>query len=290
MADVQDLVLVVADGRIELAAGGHTLGCAPESLVGLELVDALATKDPQALERLRLAAIDAPLGRSAASAVELLPLNGVTRWVDVTVADCRDEPDVVGLVVTVRDTTEHHTLLAQLAEQTAVDPVTGLATRHRFTETLVSAVHRAQRTGEHVAVLYASIDGFRNINEAFGNAGGDHVLQEVAARLKACVRIEDLVARIVGDEFAILLAGLQIEAGRGYAVDVADRVAESLAERILVRESAGGATSVTLTASIGLAHRGRGTFEPSAEDLRAEARASAEAVKLNSRRWRDLSV
>ena len=290
MADVQGLVLVVADGRIELAAGGDTLGCSPESLVGIELIDAIVTTDPQALERLRLGAVDSPAARSTATSIELMPMNGLARWIDVTVNDRRADPDVGGLVVTVHDATERQQLLNRLAEQTATDPVTGLATRHRFTETLVSAVHRAKRTGEHLAVLYAGIDGFRSVNEAFGHSGGDHVLHEVAARLNAAVRSEDLVGRIVGDEFAVLLAGLQIEAGRGYAVDVADRIADSMTRPILLANEPGTATSVTLTVSIGVAHCGRGTYEPTAEELLAEARTSAEAVKQNSRRWRDLSV
>lgn len=290
MADARDLVLVVTDGRIEFAAGGDTLGCAPENLLGVDLVDAIVTTDPHALERLRLSALDAPSARSDGKSIELMPMNGVARWIDVTVADRRADPDVGGLLVTVHDATERQQLLTRLAEQTATDPVTGLATRHRFTETLVSAVHRAQRTGEHVAILYAGIDGFRSVNEAFGHAGGDSVLREVAARLNAAVRSEDLVARIVGDEFAVLLAGLQTEAGRGYAIDVADRIADGMTRPIHVTGEPGAGTSVTLTLSIGAAHRGRGTYEPSAEELLAEARTSAEAVKQNSRRWRDLSV
>jgi diguanylate cyclase (GGDEF)-like protein len=87
------------------------------------------------------------------------------------------------------------------------------------------ALAQARRAGRSVAVLFIDLDGFKAVNDHFGHAFGDRLLQEVAVRLRECVREDDLVARVGGDEFVLLLPYLR-------QPDDADRIARKLAERV----------------------------------------------------------
>ena len=100
---------------------------------------------------------------------------------------------------------ERDALAARLHDLAFSDNLTGLANRARFHDRLGEALARARRHGSPVVVMLLDLDDFKPVNDRFGHAGGDAVLREVAQRLLSCVRETDLVARIGGDEFAILL-------------------------------------------------------------------------------------
>jgi diguanylate cyclase (GGDEF)-like protein len=85
------------------------------------------------------------------------------------------------------------------------DSLTGLANRLLFEEHLSRAIAEADRSGEHLAVLFVDLDGFKAINDTYGHAAGDRVLCQVATRLRHGVRRPDTVARLGGDEFAVLV-------------------------------------------------------------------------------------
>jgi diguanylate cyclase (GGDEF)-like protein len=86
------------------------------------------------------------------------------------------------------------------------DELTGLLNRRGFIEELKRALARARRTGESGVVIFCDVDHFKNVNDRFGHAGGDEVLRTIARTITASVREIDTVARIGGDEFAVLLA------------------------------------------------------------------------------------
>ena len=88
------------------------------------------------------------------------------------------------------------------------DPLTGLANRALFTDRLNQAIQRADRSGELVGVIYADLDGFKPINDTLGHAAGDEVLKAVGHRLADSVRASDTVARMGGDEFAMIVERL----------------------------------------------------------------------------------
>lgn len=88
------------------------------------------------------------------------------------------------------------------------DPLTGLPNRTMFSDRLEQTLARAERSGHPFAVLYLDLDGFKPINDRLGHAAGDAVLRHVAQVLGGCLRKSDTVARIGGDEFAILLSEL----------------------------------------------------------------------------------
>lgn len=102
------------------------------------------------------------------------------------------------------------------------DPLTDLPNRWLFNDRLDQALRRGQRQGEMVALHYFDLDDFKAVNDSFGHVTGDRLLVAVAQRLAACVRDSDTLARIGGDEFAIVQSDVAGRAG-----------AEMLAERLL---------------------------------------------------------
>ncbi|GAA1810596.1 GGDEF domain-containing protein [Planosporangium flavigriseum] len=124
------------------------------------------------------------------------------------------------------------------------DPLTGLANRDKFLEMMERRL--APAAGPRLGVLYIDLDGFKPINDTLGHAAGDRVLTVVAQRLSEAARSDDVVARIGGDEFAIMLAELQ------YTAD-----AETVAQRIQSALGAGidiDGVPVRVGASIGIAY------------------------------------
>ncbi len=91
------------------------------------------------------------------------------------------------------------------------DVLTGLPNRLFFHDRLEQVIAHAARNNQHVALLFLDLDRFKHVNDSIGHAGGDVLLNEVAARLKSCVRESDTVARTGGDEFIVLLSDFGTE-------------------------------------------------------------------------------
>jgi diguanylate cyclase (GGDEF)-like protein/PAS domain S-box-containing protein len=145
---------------------------------------------------------------------------------------------------TVEEITERVALEQRLAFLAHHDPLTGLSNRTFFAEQLDAALNRARR-GEGFALFFLDLDGFKNVNDTLGHAAGDEMLKAVSDELRNCVREIDTIARMGGDEFAIIQA----------STETVEEV-EVLAERIL--KTIGSAkkidnTQLVLGCSIGIA-------------------------------------
>lgn len=122
--------------------------------------------------------------------------------------DFNESGQVVGFYTMVIDATDAKHAQESLRDFARTDGLTGLPNRSRLRERLGDALARARRNGYQVACLYLDIDHFKTINDTLGHAGGDEALKQFAARLRDCVRETDLVARLAGDEFVVVLEGL----------------------------------------------------------------------------------
>ncbi|MEO0503200.1 MAG: GGDEF domain-containing protein, partial [Pseudomonadota bacterium] len=109
-------------------------------------------------------------------------------------------------------------------EASVIDPLTGLHNRRYAMPHVTRIAERAQRTGKPFALMIADMDHFKRINDQYGHAAGDAVLIEVANRLRSNLRAVDLVARIGGEEFLMVLPGVTLKNARAAAKRLCRRV------------------------------------------------------------------
>ena len=152
---------------------------------------------------------------------------------------------ITGVVLSISNVTEARRLAQQMAFQANHDALTKLPNRNLFQDRLEHAIVRSRRGREPLAVLFVDLDHFKHVNDSLGHAAGDTLLCGVAARLEACVRAEDTVARLSGDEFVILLEGLS---HAELATLVARKVIQALLPPFVVE-----AHEFFITCSIGIA-------------------------------------
>lgn len=113
----------------------------------------------------------------------------------------------------------------ELEHRASHDPLTGLPNRHQLQHELQYAIAHAAQSGDGLAVLYLDLDGFKEVNDRGGHDTGDRLLREVAQRLQQGLRQGDLVARVGGDEFVVLLPGCRnTEAARAIADSLRTRL------------------------------------------------------------------
>jgi len=145
---------------------------------------------------------------------------------------------------------------ATIQELADTDSLTGIANRRHFVERFAEARARLKAHGQRYAFLLADIDHFKRVNDAYGHATGDAVIIAVTRRIAAAVRTEDLVGRLGGEEFGILLMDCE---GRD-----AEARAESIRQAIADQPIAVGEDRLSVTVSIGIADG-----EPRTQDFNA---------------------
>jgi diguanylate cyclase (GGDEF)-like protein/PAS domain S-box-containing protein len=133
----------------------------------------------------------------------------------------------------------------QLEHLAYYDVLTGLPNRRLLADRFGIALSQARRARTALAVCYLDLDGFKAVNDSFGHRTGDHLLVEVAERLKGCVRSGDTIARLGGDEFVLVLLGFEQDSEN-------DRILDRILGSLTTPFSIGG-SSINISASIGVA-------------------------------------
>jgi diguanylate cyclase (GGDEF)-like protein/PAS domain S-box-containing protein len=167
-------------------------------------------------------------------------------WVLCRGVAVRDEQgEAVRIVGSLTDVTKQKHSEAALLQQAQHDKLTGLPNRSLFTEMLRNALARAKRSKDYTfAVLFLDFDRFKVINDSLGHEVGDMLLVSIAQQFRLHLRTVDTAARVGGDEFVILLDGID---GIEGAIEVADRLLSAFSEPHKL-----GSHEVTSTASIGI--------------------------------------
>lgn len=137
-----------------------------------------------------------------------------------------------------------------LAHQAYHDGLTGLANRSLLHNSLSQAISRARRHQRGMALLYLDLDGFKPVNDCQGHEAGDELLVTVADRLRASIRAEDVVARVGGDEFAVIMEDLDDPVA---ARQVAQRLVAEVGKPVVI-----GGKEVVIGVSVGIAFSPRG--------------------------------
>jgi diguanylate cyclase (GGDEF)-like protein/PAS domain S-box-containing protein len=133
---------------------------------------------------------------------------------------------IAGCVVIFHDVSELRGLAREMSYQASHDALTGLVNRAEFERRLGAALDSARGEGVGHVVAYLDLDRFKLVNDSSGHIAGDNLLREISGLLKQRVRDSDTVARVGGDEFAMLLAGCPLDKARQIADDVCLGVAE----------------------------------------------------------------
>jgi len=133
----------------------------------------------------------------------------------------------------------------KLSTLSSTDVLTGIYNRLQFDKSLKEKMAHADRYNQTMALLFLDLDNFKTINDTLGHYVGDLLLQEVAKRLDTCLRIDDFLSRIGGDEFAIILTEVK---NRNAVIDVAQKIIKILSEPYNL-----SGNNIQITASIGIA-------------------------------------
>lgn len=154
-------------------------------------------------------------------------------WTLVSAAAMNEPDGDTGYLYQIQDLTERKRAERQLVQLAYYDPLTGIGNRARLHQQLEHLVAVAKRANQRFALVFMDVDNFKQVNDSLGHASGDVLLKTMAERLQACVRESDLLARIGGDEFVLVLT--MIDEAEDVLVTL-QKVGSALAQPIRIDE------------------------------------------------------
>ncbi|MEQ9462031.1 MAG: EAL domain-containing protein [Haliea sp.] len=135
-----------------------------------------------------------------------LPIRQSTPWYEARIVPIRDQRQLVCLV---RNITELHDARLRLEAVAHYDSLTGLANRSMLDNLLERSIRTARRNRKRLAIMFIDLDRFKDVNDSLGHAAGDELLKQAARRLQTALRDSDILARMGGDEFVVVLDDLE---------------------------------------------------------------------------------
>ncbi|WP_052130240.1 sensor domain-containing protein [Ureibacillus sinduriensis] len=182
------------------------LGFTPEFLIGKNILSFIYPDDLEsAIEVIKKVLTHAT---SFSSVARLKTIDNNWKWTESILSPVLQDNEVTSIVVVSRDITERKEFEGQLRYLAYHDMLTGLPNRRLFDEELEDYINQAEMSNQNFAVFYLDLDRFKVVNDTLGHHIGDQLLVEVTKRLKTQIRPHDLLARMGGDEFALLVKNL----------------------------------------------------------------------------------
>jgi diguanylate cyclase (GGDEF)-like protein/PAS domain S-box-containing protein len=249
-----DVVTIVGEDlrvRWQAASIRGVLSQEPDAIVGTHVHNLIHPDDRSALDGYFAEAAGHP-DHARNLTLRLVHGEGGYRHFDVVAANRLHDPSVSGYVLNMRDATDRRELESELRSLAAQrehdamhDPLTGLANRRRLFARLEDATAAARAAKTKLSLLLIDLDHFKELNDTLGHQAGDRLLREIGPRLEAAVPGAELVARVGGDEFAVLLP-------TGTSVEQAEAIATTL-ERSIEEPFRFQGLTLLVRASVGIA-------------------------------------
>ena len=201
-------------------------GWPEQEAVGKPIVDLFKVFDEKSLEEVAnpvLQCLQNGLPFMRQENTVFINRNGDTVAINESAAPILDKHgNITGVVLVFHDVSSTRKLTQQMSYQATHDALTGLPNRILLMDHLETELELAQQRGRSLAVMFLDLDRFKIVNDTLGHDVGDELLQQVADRLKACLREGDIVSRLGGDEFVIVMSEIK-----------SNHAAQLLAERVL---------------------------------------------------------
>ena len=274
--NASDLISILApDGVVRYESPSHrrVLGWEPEEHTGRGLLDLVHAEDRLVVEEALRQLLATP-GEIVTFEHRLCHRDGTWRVIESTASNLLGQPAVAGIVLNSHDVTDRKRAEERLLHDALHDELTGLPNRALFMDRLRQSMDRSRREPERMtAVLFLDLDQFKIVNDSLGHLVGDELLVQISAAIASALRPSDTIARVGGDEFALLLEG-------GRDVGDAVRVAERIHDRLAAPLNLGG-HEIFVTASLGIAVHNPEYERP--EDLLRDADTAMYRAKASGR-------
>ena len=240
-------ICVIQDGRYRYVSPklAATLGYSQEELLDLEsIADLIPEEDRPLVEDAIRRQLEAEPGTAVRHSFRVVSKDGERVDVEgyLTATEFQGRPAVLGSLL---DITDRKRAEARIMEQVYKDPLTNLSNSALLMERLRLLLAEARRKNRRFAVAYIDLDHFKFINDTWGHSAGDIFLQNLALRLRRCVREADTMARVGGDEFVVLMPDIQQTSDLG---TIAQKLLAAVSRPVNVKGRA-----LEVTASIGIA-------------------------------------
>ncbi len=251
--NASDVVMVIdVTGRVSYIseAVANVLGYRPEAFIGRSL-EWIVHENDWDWARDYFGAVLTKTSSDRERELRALHADGSARLFECVLTDMREVEGIQGIVVNATDVTAKRSLERDLRDAETTDLLTLQLNRTAFLTETERAIRRASVSGSSVAIAIINVDQFRAVNEGLGPALADQALVEIAQAVRRSVRMNDVVARLSGDEFGVLMPD-------GYsaveALHAVERVISEIAEPIHI-----GGHTLTLRATAGLVLDGDGS-------------------------------
>lgn len=205
-----DIIMILGEDatiQYQSPSAERIVGCVPSTPRDASILTPVHPEDLETVRSLISESISRPW-LSLAAEVRLQLADESWCYFDVVATNLLRDPELGGIIVALRDITERKDLEQALAHQAFHDALTGLPNRRLFIDGVERALARSTSHGTPLAVMFLDLDNFKIVNDSLGHPVGDQLLKAVTERIQDCLRRKDVLARLSGDEFAILVEGL----------------------------------------------------------------------------------